>query len=1021
MSFVQSICKRSVGIYLAALALCLLGLAALFWMPIAPFPSVTTNQLDVHLSYPGANTQATQSALADKVITALQGLDNIDLITGETAHGSANIHLILQKASALDVLQTKIAVMQAIAASHLPSIVPQAQVSQQADTAGLVSYILTSDHMSLFQISTYIKSQLEPSFKAIPGVQIDTVPFDGTINIQLDPVKLTRYHLDVHQVGQALDAATQLSPLGQVYRGSTSLPLNLLDTGHTLAQLKAIPITQLLTSHSLYPVTLSALGQVNFANHHLLKDFESHYNGHPSAALFLYTQSQANPFDVYKKSQAVIQTLRPQSPSDLKISVFDNQAQTMRDSFSEVLESLALACLLVVAISWLFLGNWRTTLMPIATLAVCLLGSVAVLAGLGESLNILTLLAMVIAAGLVVDDTIVVVENICSFMEQGTPLKRAIIDGTQQISLTVIGITATLLTVYLPLLMMHSSFATLLKAFTIPLAVAIFFSGVVALTLVPVLCFYCLNDQAPSSFHARFVRALQRMIQRYQRALHLVLDYPKTTLLILLVLIIGGGVRAMDLPQQFFPKDPSNYIDISRQGQTTDTVASIDQALKQFAPFYKQPTVKSYSTQIDRDPKTNRLMGHLRIQYHEQYLHQNPLFAAQINQFIQKKNTALTSATMENYSNWGHIDFEAALYGNVSVTQLNQLTKRISAQIKKSNLMSFVDTTANPPTMQLAFTFHRATMAALGITLPALKQALAHDFGGYQLARSFKIDGLDVPIIAQVKPATLRDPKALELITIESPNDHKAYPLSQFASWHLQPMPAQIDTINGLNSVRIVGNLKPGVSISAVIQLMNQLKEQMAPHLELHYFGQAQAYLQGHSESIWVACLGLFFTYAFLAILFNSLIDPFIILLTVPFSILGGMLSLSLFHDSLNLYSLLALITLIGLITKHGVLIVQWANFKLAIPNTSVRDAVLQATQQRFRPIIMTTLAMIFGALPLMLSQKLMYIARRDIGMVLISGLLVGTLFSLIIVPLVYTLVKKQPKVSLTDEIKPLS
>ena len=327
--------------------------------------------------------------------------------------------------------------------------------------------------------------------------------------------------------------------------------------------------------------------------------------------------------------------------------------------------------------------------------------------------------------------------------------------------------------------------------------------------------------------------------------------------------------------------------------------------------------------------------------------------------------------------------------------------------MKKSPMFISATNTINYPKKQFMFDVDYVKAAKFGLYKEQISEFLSTLYGGYALDNYFNISGLNVPVFVQLGVYDLKDPASLEKLQIKSPITNNYYPMSEFVSFKLVAKPSVISTYNDFPMVSINANLAKNVSLSGAMDFVNTLLKTEAPSFQYQYFGDAETYLEGNYQTVLVMVLGMFCIYFLLAVLFRSLLDPFIILLTVPFSIVGGALSLYLVGGTLNLFSVLGLITLIGLITKHGVLIVQFANEELRAKACTVKEAILMATQQRFRPIIMTTLAMTLGVLPLVLSYDVMYISRQNLGIVIVGGLLVGTFFSLFIVPLVYMLVKK--------------
>ena len=396
------------------------------------------------------------------------------------------------------------------------------------------------------------------------------------------------------------------------------------------------------------------------------------------------------------------------------------------------------------------------------------------------------------------------------------------------------------------------------------------------------------------------------------------------------------------------------------------------------------------------------------MRYKIAYLHRILEFTNSINMFIKQHNIQNTYARMLKSMNSGSAnDLSFHLYGNTTLKNLNHIATRITTTMKNSPLFSMTENSINKLHKQLSFYINYAKAAKFGIFQDQISEALSTYFGGHQLNNDMSIDGLTVPVVVQLDTKDLEDPLSISKLQIQSPTTNAYLPLNEFVTLGLTAEPTQIDTFNNLPDVEIDANLAKGQSLDTAIDYVNQLLSTTAPSLQYQYVGKAQLYLEGNAQTKLVLGLGIVCVYFLLAILFGNLIDPLIIMLTVPFSVIGGALALYLVQGTLNIFSVFGLITLIGLITKHGVLIVQFANQEIKDKGASIRDAILTATHHRFRPIMMTTLAMALGALPLVFSGGHMYVSRQDLGIVIIGGLVIGTIFSMLIVPLVYALIKR--------------
>lgn len=1013
MNWVNYILKNHFVIYLLSLTLCVAGLFCLFIIPVAPFPLPKFNYFDVGISYSGANAVTVEKQITSKAVSALQALPHIENIESQSRQGYSDINFQVNSKDHDVVLETQMRALQALSSAGLPEYASAPSINQSSGYAEMQDFVVTSDHLSLFNMSNYLNANLYPSLKSIPGVSLFHYDQDPVIHIQWIPAKLAQYHLQPMQISSLVDQAFQSSPLGSLYISNqpyTLLLKNPLQNLNDFANL-IVGYNASTTSSSGSPIYLRDIANINFAPRQPIINSSSSFNGHPSLYFSLSTSGVANPFLVSKKSSQLLKQITPTLPADMHITVTYNSVKDMRDSFNEVLLTIAVSSLLVLLITWMFLGRLRLTFIPIITIPICLLGAGVFITALGLSLNIITLLAMVIAVGLVVDDSIVVVENIIHYMERGFNKAEAIVQGTSSIALTIVGITATLLAVYLPISFVKGQmFMFFLGAFAIPLAAAVFISGLVALTLTPVMCVAFIADSKPNRYQQIFNNCLASVIKSYHFLLRGLFKKPLLSLLGVIVLIIIGVYMIVDMPREFFASDPSSTVSINVDAATTDTMQSVQAKLQRFAPFFHDNKVESYWDHITTDSQTGALHASLSIKYKAKYLHKIKLFSDNINSFIKKNNIEDSSARMNNVMNsgGGSYDMSATLYGSAGIKQINQQVARLTAALNKSSVFSEADNYIAPTQKQLQFIIDDVTAARFGVYHSDISSLLASYYGGYSLRNDFSIAGLSVPVVLGLDNASLRDPNSMQQLQIRS-SSGIYYPLTKFVSLKMVAQPTQINTFSGKPSVVMDMRLAKGHSLGEGISYFNSTVASLTPDLSIHYDGSTADYIEGSNQGVMVMILGIGCVYLLLSLLFRSLLDPFIILLTVPFSVVGGALSLHLFGGSINLFSTLSLITLVGLITKHGVLIVRFANAQLQ-KGARVKEAVLQATCDRFRPIIMTTLAMTLGVLPLALSSKTMYVSRQDLAIVLMGGLLIGTLFSLYVVPLVYVLLKKNPK-----------
>lgn len=986
-----------------ALAICVLGAATLLSTPITPFPPVPSQSIRLHFNYPGANASTVQTQITTKVTDALRSINNIDRITAVSKEGSAILNLHLTQNSSSEMLQTEMKVIQAVDSSHIPSVVPQPKIDTFGTTSGLISFVFTSNSMSKFELGNLIKSALYPQMTTIPYASVNTPGDDPVVRVKLIPKKLAQYQLSASNIAQRIDKIYHSNPLGTLYFNKVPYTLNADADINSLQSIGNIVIGYQGKTLGR-PIYLNDIAKISFEPRSVVPNKFYSFNDKTAVSLDLETHSLANPFQVTKLANGFLDKFMAHYGDSLKaVTTFDN-AKVSRDAIHDVILTIIVTCFLIVIVAVVFLGRLKTTIIPIITIPICLLGSLAFLNIINYTPSLLTLLAMLIAIGLVVDDAIVVVENITRYIEKGMSKRDAVLNGSANIGKTIIGITATLLAVYTPILFSNWDMAVVFKAFAITLSVAVLLSGIVALTLTPVMAMKLIPDSPPNAYQLKFDHYLARFIALYHRGLKHCLNHPWISLFIIFILLFGAGYTASKVQIKVFPTDYQATATVEFKGGPQDTVATLQAESQKLSPFFDNPMVHYHEFKVNNDKDSGILTARLRFKLKDQYIKESGDFASKLGAFLKKNEITNGTARANNFSSWGgDSDVSLYLYGN-SLKDVNIGAAKLTELLNQSPLFSTANNEIQKPKKQIQFDINTVKAAKYGLFSNNISDFLSTYYGGHQLQNYFSIAGLSVPIVVQMGQQDLQTASSLQKLRIKSPLDSKFYPVDEFVSLKTISKPSIINTFNNKPFVQINANLVRGVSISSALATIDQMIQTNMPKLQHFYTGNARNYIDGSSASTMIFLAGILCIYFILALLFKSILDPFIIMLTVPFSILGGILALYLFGGSINLYSALGLITLVGLITKHGVLIVQFANHAMEEKGESIREAILSSTGQRFRPIIMTTLAMTFGVLPLAISSGYMYGARFNLGITIMGGLLVGTLFSLFIVPLVYML-----------------
>ncbi|MBY0545099.1 MAG: efflux RND transporter permease subunit [Gammaproteobacteria bacterium] len=1022
MSWLTACLRNKLVVYMACIAVCAAGLLSLYKLPITPLPQISQNSIYLCLAYPGSNAQTVQKQITNEVVTRLGGLDNVEYISTYSSAGTANIFIMLYPVTPVQEIETELKIIQAINSAHLPSSVPQPYMIANSGQSSLVQYVVSSKELSVFDLDNFILSTLAPKFGSFSGVLTNSDYLNPVVKIKLNPAQLALYKLDPSDVANTINKDYQSAPLGAVYVDNTQYPINLSNNFNSLNKLRDMIIgytkpqptenlvETLQNQNTTTSIQLKDIAALSFEKRDNTDLAYVNFNGENAAQIKLYTTTSANPFLISKETSDYVDSLSNALPADMKItSVFDI-SKIMLSSLQEVVYTIGISTILVFFVVLIFLGRLRIAIIPAITVPISLLGTMIFLNLAGISINLLTLLAMVIAVGLVVDDAVVVMENITRLVESGHNKYDAVVKGTHSIAFTIIGITLTLLAVYLPVLFSTGQVSLLLKPFALTLASAVLISGILALSLTPIMTLALSGDEKRTRYQLKFDDALQKIIKHYQSLLSIVIHHAKFSIVIVTAFIILGLMNITHLPKMIFPPDPDGTIKIFSQGSASDTADSLAQKVNLFSKFYSNnPEVKYYLISTYKDEETGVPSIVTAIQYKDGYIKKIPETVDNINNYIKTNGIKNSYAMMGQFLTWNsdNSDISFYLYGNADQQTIDETTQNMTNLLEKSPVFSTVNNTINMPQKQLAFTIDEAKAEQAGITRDQIVQLLSTLYGGVQMNNYFSIAGLNVPILVQLNTENLNDPQSFQKVQIYSNSEQKYYTLADFLTVDLTTMPSAITTFNNQPADQILITLNKGYYLSDGISRINEVMKTQSPGIQYHYVNNAENYIESDNETTIITLLGIVSVYFLLVILFKSAIDPFIVMLTVPFSIIGGALSLLLIHGSLNIFSALGLITLVGLITKHGIMIVQFANTEMKNGLTAIH-AILSATKHRFRPIIMTTLAMIFGAAPLMLSDKIMYVSRQNLAIVLIGGLVIGTFFTLFIIPLVYVLFKRE-------------
>lgn len=959
--------------------------------PDIPFPTIT-----VTANYPNADPSLVESAITNVLEERLAGVEGLETITSQSSAGNSQISMLFRAGTSMDraLAATQDAV--GIAKALLPAEVKAPMVERQRKSTGLpfIGISLESSTLDFGALTHYVNLNLKNAFRSIQGVaSVDVWGQPYTYNITLDQKKLFSFGVNVDEVIAALAKSQVSLPAGN-YQNKTPSTLNYKP------KVKADYDHLLIKTNQQHPVFLKSIATVALETD--TSQTRARVNGHNGLVLSINRANDANPLEVSKLVREEIKQLQDSLPSSLKLNVIIDQSDFINASQKSIQQAIGEAIFLVLIIVFLFLRNIRATLIPLLTIPISLLGSLLFLKLFGFSINLMTLLAMVLAIGLVVDDAIIVLENIWRHIEDGLSPHDAAIQGAREIGFAIVAMTFTLASVYLPIAFIQGLLGKLFIEFAVALAGSIFISGVVALTLSPLMCAHFLRSNT-NNWCPQIDTFLSQLACYYAKSLRWVIHRQKVTFSVAL-LSIGVSVCFYNLlDHETAPKEDrglvgifvpavagENLNDIDDKAASlekiVDTIGERDTELT-FVGDWGASIIFPLKPHLMRKRSANQIVEGLR-----------PLFAhyPSIDPSVWSWDSGLPG--VDNAGTGAELALVVS--SPDSYRQLFDQTEKLKKELDDSKQFGAINYDLRLDTMGYSIELDHNKLAKLGLNANQVAKTIEVFFSGDK-SQTFEKEGVIYNLT--VKGAT--SPWTLNELYLTTPTG-KRVSLGALTKMKPQAQPAALDHFQQMRSTTLHVQAREGDSTAkAMDKLWQTAKSEMPQQYKLSWTGAAKAFHESSNAMLFLLMLSLIFIYAILSIQFDNFIDPLIILFTVPLACSGALLCTYLLGQSLNIFTQVGLITLMGLISKHGILIVEFAN-RLHAEGLAPIEAIQKAAVLRLRPILMTTGAMVCGAIPLILSHDAGSESRHVIGCVLIGGLCLGTLFTLFVLPAVYCMIK---------------
>jgi hydrophobe/amphiphile efflux-1 (HAE1) family protein len=1022
MHFTDIFVKRPVLATVVSLLILLAGLQAILNLPIRQFPEVSDTKIEITTIYPGANADQIKGFITTPLQQAVASTEGVDTIESRSAQNSSVITLKLRLDADADRALADVLSKVNEVKGVLPEDANDPIVKRTTGAGFALMYIsFKSEQMSSPQISDYLDRVVRPRLQAINGVASAEILGGSTfaMRVWLDPEKMASLSITPLDVRNALAANNFTTAAGEVKSDFTQQNINAqtsLETPEDFTDL--VVATRDNTVIRLGQIATVDLGPENF-------DSKSAFDGLKAVFMGIQTTPDANPLTVISAVRDAMPEIQRGLPSGLEANIAYDATEFINASIWEVGKTLLEAGLIVIVVIFLFLGNFRSTIIPVITIPLSLVGVALVLVALGYSINLLTLLALVLAIGLVVDDAIVVVENIHRHIEEGMKPFDAAIKGAREITGPIIAMTITLAVVYAPIGFTTGLTGALFREFAFTLAGAVMVSGVVALTLSPMMTSKMLKPHAELSWFGRLVERVFGALQRfYRRRLDGTIKQRAVFAWTAVLTIALSAVLYNAINRELAPAEDqgvlfafinapehtnldylTTYTDVLTEEmmkipekQNIFAIAGFPSAHSAFLGFIMKPWG-------ERDRSDLSIMAELQ-----------PMFSklAGVSVFATAPSAIPVGA--------GELPVEFVLTYPGEYTRLAEVLDQIDAEAKKSGLFIFTNADLRFQTPQVELIVDRDKANKLGVTMSEVGATLATLLGGNNVNR-FTVQGRSYQVIPQV-PRTERANVDQILSYRVRASDGTMVPLSSFTTISKTVQPNGLSTFQQLNSAMIQGVPFPGRTVGEAVAFLQQKADELMPQgMSYDFKGESRQFVKEGNTLAITFGVALLLIYLVLAAQFESFRDPFIILIGLPATVFGALFVLFILGEvngmmqnnppvnlgsgTINIYTQIGLVTLIGLIAKHGILMVEFANKLQETKGYDKNLAIKEAAAVRLRPILMTTAAMVIGVVPLLIADGAGAKSRFDIGVVIAAGMTIGTLFTLFITPAIYSYVAR--------------
>lgn len=1011
--------ERPIFSCVISIIIVLAGLAAMRSLPVEQYPQITPPVVSVTAFYPGATPEAISQTVAAPLEQQINGVEHmVYMQSGSASNGQMNLNVYFEIGTDPDQATINVNNRVSAAMAQLPEEVKKQGVTVKKKSTSILQVItLVSPNQSFdtTYLSNYALLNIIDELKRIPGVG-DTMLFGGTdyaMRIWLRPDRLAQLQLTPSDVIGAIREQNTQFAAGKIGAQPTSTPIDFTYTVQTKGRLEDVKEFENIIIRSMpngAKIRVKDIARVELGG----KDYDivARANGKPAIGIATYLQPGANSVAVADAVHATMAQLQTRFPQDIEYQIPYDTTEFVKLSIEEVVHTLFEAMVLVFVVVYLFLQNFRATLIPCIAVPVSLIGTFAGMLLLGFSINLLTLFGMVLTIGIVVDDAIVVLENVDRHIKQGEEPFRAAIIGTREIAVPVIAMTVTLAAVYAPIALMGGITGSLFKEFALTLAGAVFVSGIIALTLSPMMCAKMLKaNEKPGKFESTVHHLLERMTDRYDGMLHAVMQ--KRIVVLVFAVIVFGSLPLLFkfIPSELAPSEDKGVMAVLGTAPSNANLDYIENTMADVNKILDEQPEIAYSQVFSGVFNANQAFGIASmVPWSQREASQKEVLDRVANLVKDIPGMAITTFQFPELPGASSgLPIQFVITTPKSFESLFLIAGEMLAATQANGQFVYSDLDLNYDSATMKIKIDKDKAGAYGITMQDIGITMGTMMADGYVNR-IDLDGRSYEVIPQVERKYRMNPESIKGYYVRAA-DGKSIPLGSLISIEVVGEPRALPHFNQLNSATIGAVPAPGVAMGDAINWFKATAEEKLPQgYRYDFMGEARQFVTEGNALYATFALALAIIFLVLAIQFESVRDPLVIMVSVPLAISGALIALAWGMATMNIYSQVGLITLVGLITKHGILICEVAKEEQLLHGMNRMEAVMQAAKVRLRPILMTTAAMIAGLIPLLYAAGAGAAQRFSIGIVIVAGLAIGTIFTLFVLPVIYTYLASEHK-----------